>query len=154
MSFARIVMLALLLATAAPSGASRAEGVVPYWVVDGAIPAPLTAEPGNPGRGRAIVRDMGRVTCLICHALPIAEEPDHGGVGPPLSGVGARLSPGEIRLRLVDPKLLNPQSIMPAYYRVDGLNRVGAAYRGRTIYTPQEVEDVVAYLASLREGAP
>lgn len=154
MRHARTSLLALLLATAAVSGVAVADDVIRYRVVDGAIMEPLTAEPGNPGRGRTIVRDMGRVTCLICHAMPIAEEPDHGGVGPPLSGVGARLSPGDIRLRIVDPKVLNPQSIMPSYYRIDGLNRVGAAYRGRTIYSPQEVEDVVAYLASLRETAP
>lgn len=121
------------------------------WRVEGlAIPEPLTATPGNPARGRQIVRDINNATCLICHAMPIPEEPDHGDIGPPLHGVGSRLTAGEIRLRIVDPKHVNPDSIMPSYHRTQGLYRVLAAYRGRPIYTAQQVEDVVAYLVSLR----
>ncbi|MFN8721408.1 MAG: sulfur oxidation c-type cytochrome SoxX [Rhodospirillales bacterium] len=109
----------------------------------------LTDRPGDPARGRAVVRDLSKATCLICHAMPIPEEPDHGDVGPPLAGVGARLGSGEIRQRIVDPTIANPATVMPAYFRAEGLDRVGAAFRGRTIYTAQEVEDVVAYLATL-----
>lgn len=110
---------------------------------------PLTDRPGDPARGRAVVRDPTKATCLICHAMPIADEPDHGDVGPPLAGVGARLSVGELRQRIVDPTVANPATVMPPYFRTQGLDRVGAAFRGRTLYTAQEVEDVVAFLATL-----
>lgn len=116
---------------------------------DWEIAAPLTSTPGNPARGRQIVRDTTKATCLICHAMPIPEEPDHGEIGPPLHSVGALYSRGELRLRLVDPKRLNPDTIMPSYYRVEGLYRVLKQYEGRSIYTAQEIEDVVAYLATL-----
>lgn len=141
---------AIVLAAAAAAGV-RAEPLIVYRVVGDAIPEPLTETAGNPARGRQLVRDMGHVTCLICHALPIPEEPDHGAVGPPLAGVGSRATPGQIRLRLVDPKAVNPQSIMPSYYRVTGLNRVEAPYRDRPIYSAQQIEDVVSYLASLKD---
>lgn len=114
-----------------------------------ALEKPLTDDPGNPGRGRLIVRDTARATCLICHSLPIPEEPDQGQIGPSLAGVGSRLTPGELRMRLVDPKAVNPDTIMPSYFRTQGLHRVAEAYRGQTIYTAQQIEDVVAYLAGL-----
>ncbi len=116
------------------------------------IPEPLTAEPGNPDRGRLIVRDLSAASCLICHAMPIPEEPDHGDIGPPLHGVGARLTPAELRERLVDPKALNPDTVMPSYFRTEGLKDVLMRYRGRTIYSAQQVEDVVAYLSTLTEA--
>ncbi len=114
----------------------------------------LTDQPGNPARGRQIVRDQGAASCLICHGMPITEEPDHGNVGPPLHGVGSRYSVAELRQRLVDPRSYNPETIMPSYYRTDGLYRVLGRFDGRPIYTAQQIEDVVAYLAGLREPAP
>jgi sulfur-oxidizing protein SoxX len=131
-----------------------AEDLVSVRIANGAIDEPLTTSPGNPGRGRQIVRDMDRATCLVCHVMPIPEEPDHGAIGPSLVGVGSRFTPGQLRLRLVDPKALNPSTIMPSYYRIDGLYRVLASYRGKPIYTAQEIEDVVAYLASLKGSQP
>src|SRR5690606_16909357 len=101
---------------------------------------------------RQIVRDTNKATCLICHPMPIPEEPNHGDIGPPLHGVGGRYTLGELRLRVVDPKAINPDTVMPSYYRVNGLHRVLQRFRDRPIYTAQEVEDVVAYLASLKEG--
>lgn len=145
-----ILPLALLMPLFAIASAP-AQDVAAYSVVQGAIAEPLTREPGNPGRGRRIVADLAHVSCLICHALPIPEEPDHGAIGPSLAGVGGRYSAGEIRLRLVDPKALNPRSIMPSYYRVGGLQRVQEPYRGKPIYTAQQIEDVVAYLVSLKD---
>jgi L-cysteine S-thiosulfotransferase len=133
------------------AASSTADELVPYQIVGESIPAPLTATPGNPDRGRLTVRDVANVTCLICHKMPIAGEPDQGEIGPPLMGVGSRYTPGELRLRLVNPKALNPDTIMPAYYRVDGLNRVLPLYRDRPIYTAQQIEDVVAFLASLKD---
>jgi L-cysteine S-thiosulfotransferase len=88
--------------------------------------------------------------CLLCHAVPETGARFMGNLGPPLSGVGARLSPGQLRLRLVDTKRVNPDSIMPSYFKSDGLVEVAQAYRGKTILTAQQIEDVVAYLVSLR----
>lgn len=121
-------------------------------IVDGAIPVSLTGRPGDPAEGERIVRDMSNVSCLICHALPIADEPDPGNIAPPLDGVADRYTEGELRLRLVDPKAINPDTMMPAYHKLDGLNRVLAVYDGKTIYTAQQVEDVVAYLMTLHEA--
>ncbi len=146
----RAVVLAFLVLAALPKWAV-AESLVAYRIVDEAIAEPLTAELGDPVRGRRIVRDTSNVTCLICHAMPIPEDPDHGTIGPPLAGVGDRYSAAELRLRLVDPKILNPETVMPSYYRVDSLFRVPEAYRDRTIYSAQEIEDVIAYLTTLRD---
>lgn len=115
------------------------------------IGMPLTTSPGDPVRGRLVVRDLEKATCLICHAMPIPEEPNHGDVGPPLAGVGSRLTPAQLRQRIVDPVAVNPATVMPSYYRREGLNRVLARFAGQSIYTAQDVEDVVAYLATLRE---
>ncbi len=124
---------------------------VAYEIVDGGIPQPLTDGPGNRFRGELVARDPTRASCLICHAMPIPDEPDPGNIGPDLAGVGSRFTAAELRLRLVDPKMINPETIMPAYYSLRGLNRVEAQYVGETIYTAQEVEDVVAFLLTLTE---
>lgn len=129
---------------------ARAQAPAPVAIVDGGIPEPLTAQPGSPERGRLIVRDLSKASCLICHAMPIPEEPDHGQIGPPLEGIGSAYSAAELRLRLVDPKAINPETLMPSYYRVEGLRGVLARYAGQPIYTAQEIEDVVAYLATLK----
>jgi sulfur-oxidizing protein SoxX len=144
-------LAALVAALAIQVWPASGQEAAPLAVVGTEMPTPLTDAPGNPARGRQIVRDASKATCLICHPMPIPEEPDHGGIGPPLAGVGARYTPGELRLRLVDPKALNPDTVMPSYHRVEGLHRVLGRYQGRPIYTAQEVEDVVAYLASLRQ---
>jgi sulfur-oxidizing protein SoxX len=146
-------LAAFALLAAAPVPAQQAP-TLPAPEAPQGLSEPLTAEPGNPARGRLVVRDMARATCLICHELPIPEEPDHGRIGPSLLDVGSRLSPAELRLRLVDPKAVNPDTIMPSYYRVEGLYRVAEAYRGTTIYTAQQIEDVVAYLSQLQGAGP
>lgn len=113
------------------------------------MPTPLTSEPGSAARGRAIVRDTGKATCLICHAMPIPEEPDHGNIGPPLHAIARRTTSAALRQRIVDPTAINPATVMPAYYRSTGFHRVLARFSGQAIYTAQEVEDVVAYLMTL-----
>ncbi|MGE0079851.1 MAG: sulfur oxidation c-type cytochrome SoxX [Thiohalomonadaceae bacterium] len=121
------------------------------WRAEGlAIEQPLAGLRGDPARGRAVVIARDRGNCLACHMLPIPEEPAHGTVGPPLMGVGARLSAAELRLRVVDEKQVNPESIMPSFYlHPSHLHRPRPDMAG-TILTAQEVEDVVAYLSTLR----
>ena len=121
----------------------------PYTVVGEAIPQSLTGQPGDPARGRAIVIKR-ETTCLLCHSGPFPEERFQGDLATDLRGAGRRWTAGELRLRLVDATRLNPATIMPSFYRVDGLNRVAPAFRGKPILTAEQVEDVVAYLATLR----
>ena len=144
------LMLAATLVMAASADEQAADQAA-YQVIDNAIPDALTDTPGDPVNGRLIVRDATNATCLICHALPIPEEPDPGNIGPPLDGVADRYTQGELRLRLVDPKKINPETVMPAYYATYGLNRVLAQYAGEPIYSAQEIEDVLAYLMTLHE---
>jgi sulfur-oxidizing protein SoxX len=111
----------------------------------------LTGQPGDPARGRAIVVTRQRGLCLLCHAGPFPEERFQGDLAPSLAGVGTRLTEGQLRLRLVDGRRLNPETIMPSYYRTEGLVRVGPAWQGRTVLSAGEIEDVVAFLLTLRD---
>ncbi len=131
---------------------SPAAGQVVGFVLQGdAIEAPLAGLRGDPARGEAVVKNRETANCLICHSIPDPREPFMGEIGPPLAGVGSRLTPGQIRLRLVDPTRVNPGAIMPAYHRVDGLLRVDPRFAGRPVLNAQEIEDVVAWLSTLRE---
>jgi sulfur-oxidizing protein SoxX len=122
----------------------------PFAVVGDTIPASLTGEPGDAARGRALV--LNRVsTCILCHSGPFPEEKFQGDLAPNLAGSGSRWTPGQLRLRLVDASRLNPATIMPSYYRLTGLERVGSAWRGKPILSAEQIEDIVAYLATLRE---
>ena len=124
--------------------------VVPtYRAEGGGISAPL-AGPGDAARGRALVGARDPANCILCHGVADARVRFAGDLAPPLDGVGARLSPAQLRLRLVDSAILNPQTIMPAYYRIEGLTQVAPAYRGKTILTGQQIEDLVVYLSTLR----
>ena len=146
----RAGLLAALLAGLAPAaGAQVAPSEVS--VVGDAIPAPLTATPGDAARGRAIVANRSVGLCLLCHSGPFPEERCQGTLAPGLGGAGARLSEGQLRLRLVDGARVNPDTIMPSYYRTAGLQRVARAFDDKTILTAQQIEDVVAWLATLKE---
>ena len=140
--------LALLASTGAVAEGEELRG---YAVVSDAIPAPLTGTGGDPVRGRAIVVDRRLGSCLLCHTGPFPEEKFQGNLAPDLTGAGSRWSEGELRLRLVDPTRLNPDTIMPAYYRVEGLTRVARAWRGKPILTAGQIEDVIAFLSTLRD---
>jgi len=120
-------------------------------VVGDSIPGSLTGPAGDPARGRAIVVDRRLGACLLCHTGPFAEERFQGTLAPDLSGAGSRWSAGQLRLRLVDAIRLNPDTIMPPYYRVDGLTCVGSNWAGRPILTAEQIEDVVAFLSTLRD---
>ncbi|WP_349743824.1 sulfur oxidation c-type cytochrome SoxX [Roseateles cavernae] len=116
-----------------------------------AIPEPLQGLQGDAQRGRAIVASRQSGLCLLCHSAPIPEERFQGTLAPSLAGAGARWSAGQLRLRIVDSQRINPDSIMPAYHRVDGLNQVGRDWRGQPVLDAQQVEDVVAYLQTLKD---
>ena len=122
------------------------------WRMDNfAINAPLGGLKGDAQRGRQIVIDSHKGSYLACHEMPIPEEPFHGNIGPPLGGVATRLKEGQLRLRIVDEKQINPETIMPGYYRhPKHFTLVSDEYMGKTFLTAQEVEDVVAYLLILK----
>jgi sulfur-oxidizing protein SoxX len=113
------------------------------------IPAPLNGAKGDPARGRAIVANRQVGLCLLCHSGPFPEERFQSNLAPDLRSA-ARLTEGQIRQRIVDPTKVNPQSIMPAYYRSEGLTRVAPAFRGKTVLTAEQIEDIVAYLITLK----
>ena len=138
-------VLALMLATAtAPAHAGG------YAVVGDAIPAPLEGAIGDAARGRAIVADRTVGLCVLCHSGPFPELRFQGDLAPPLEGAGTRWNEGQLRLRLVEPQRTTPDTIMPAYYRTDGFARVAPAFAGKPILTAAQIEDVVAYLATLK----
>jgi len=135
---------------AACHGASAEDALRPFTVVGDAIPLSMTGTCGDPVRGRAIVLDRRLGACLLCHSGPFPEEKFQGSLAPDLDGVASRLSEGQLRLRVVDATRLNPDTIMPAYYRVAGRVQVGNAWRGKPILTAEQIEDVVAFLLTLR----
>jgi sulfur-oxidizing protein SoxX len=130
--------------------AADAQALRPYAVVGDAIPVSLTGAAGDAARGRALVVERTS-TCILCHSGPFPEQRFQGDVAPSLAGTGSRWSEGEIRLRLVDASRLNAATIMPSYYRIDGLSRVGRAWQSKPILTAEQIEDIVAYLVTLRE---
>jgi sulfur-oxidizing protein SoxX len=136
-------------ALALPTQAA-AQALQPYAVTGDVIAASLTGAPGDATRGRALVLNRAS-TCILCHSGPFPEEKFQGDLAPDLAGSGSRWSAGQLRLRLVDASRLNPATIMPSYYRVEGLTRVGPAWRGKPILSAEQIEDIVAYLVTLRQ---
>jgi len=140
------LLAAALLAACGPAGAQELRL---YTVVGDAIPASLTGTKGDATRGRALIVERSS-TCILCHSGPFPEQAFQGDLAPNLTGSGSRWSEGQLRLRLVDASHLNATTIMPSYYRVDGLTRVGASWRGKPILSAEQIEDIVAYLVTLR----
>ncbi|MEK9672584.1 MAG: sulfur oxidation c-type cytochrome SoxX [Rhodospirillaceae bacterium] len=135
----------------AKMGDKKEMKTIEYKVVDkSSIPASLTGKPGDPANGKKVVIDRKKGNCLACHVMPIPEQAYHGNIGPELNGVGKRYSAGELRLRIVNPKVINSETIMPAFYKNDGFHRVLKKFKGKTIISAQDVEDVVAYLMTLK----
>ena len=134
-----------------------AAALVAAWLLCGvahaqdSLPESLTGAKGDPPRGRAIVTNRAVGLCLLCHGGPFPEERFQGNLAPDLKGAGTRWTEGQLRLRIVDSGRINPASIMPAYHRTEGLTRVAPAYRGKPILNAGEIEDVVAFLLTLRD---
>lgn len=120
-------------------------------VVGDAMPRSLTGQPGDATRGRAIVASRQVGLCLLCHSGPFPQERFQGNLAPSLAGAGSRWSEGQLRLRIVDAGRLNPATIMPPYHRTEGLERVARAFVGKPILSPAQIEDVIAFLATLKE---
>ena len=135
---------------AAPCAIAQ-EALQPYTIDGDAIARSLTGTDGDPARGREIVANRLVGLCLLCHTGPFPEAPLQGTLAPDLKGAGTRWSTGQLRLRMVDSSRVTPDTIMPAYYRVDHLVRVAPSFRGKPVLTAAQIEDVVAFLATLRE---
>jgi len=120
-------------------------------IVGDAIPASLTGTPGDAARGEKIVTNRQVGLCLLCHSGPYPQERFQGTMAPDLKGAGVRSTEGQLRLRIVDAAKINRETIMPPYYRLDGLARVAPGFRGKPILSAEQIEDVVAYLMTLRD---
>ena len=135
--------------------------MTPWWVAVAALSAAgvevigdgapgRLAAAGDPARGRALVIARDPANCVLCHAVPDGAVRFAGNVGPSLAGVGTRWSEAQLRLRVADNLRVNPDTVMPSYYKVDGLDRVASTYAGKPVLTAQELEDVVAWLVTLK----
>ena len=142
MRFAAGFVAACCVVGAASGGAVRAQD---------SIPTSLTGAKGDPARGRAIVTNRQVGLCLLCHTGPFPEERFQGNLAPDLAGAGKRWSEGQLRLRIVDSSRINPTSVMPAYHRTDGLVRVAPAWRDKPVLNAEQIEDVVAFLTTLKD---
>ncbi|MGJ4929441.1 sulfur oxidation c-type cytochrome SoxX [Bradyrhizobium sp. HKCCYLS2038] len=141
-------LIAVILA--ALPAAAAAQELKTYAISGDGIPDSLTGQPGDAARGRTLLLARSS-TCILCHSGPFPEVRFQGDLAPSLAGAGGRSTAAQLRLRLVDASRINPATIMPSYYRVDGLTRVGSAWRDKPILSSQQIEDIVAYLATLRE---
>jgi L-cysteine S-thiosulfotransferase len=147
---AAAIMALALIAGVAGAPVARADELAAYRVSGDRIAEALGGTIGDAVRGRRAVLNRETGNCLICHQVREPYETFQGTLGPPLDGVGARLDVGQLRLRLVDQTLINPATLMPPYYRTEGLTRVGTRYRGKPVLAAQDIEDVVAYLLTLK----
>ena len=144
-----VVAAAITISAAFVAGA-KAEDLAPDKIIGDGIAEPLTGSPGNAARGRALV--LARTTtCILCHSGPFPETRFQGDLAPDLAGAGNRWTVSQLRLRLVDASRFNPDTIMPSYYRADGLVRVGRNFTNKPILSAAEIEDIVAFLATLRD---
>ena len=139
-----------MLAMCANSGGANSGGASSGGASSGGASSGGT-EPGDPASGRAIVMNRQVSACLLCHSGPFPDPHLQGMLAPSLSGAGSRLSAADLRLRLTDPARFNPDTIMPSYAATTGLNRVGKPWAGKPVLTTAQIDDVVAFLTTLRD---
>jgi sulfur-oxidizing protein SoxX len=142
--------VAAMIAASTLASSVAAQSLASTTISGDGIADSLTGTPGDAARGRALVADRSS-TCILCHSAPLPEVRFQGDLAPSLAGAGSRSTIPQLRLRLVDASRLNPATIMPSYYRVDGLERVGRNWQNKPILSAEQIEDIVAYLASLRD---
>ena len=146
-----VVALGFVLGLTNSTNAIAAEkNLVKFVINKGAIAKSLTGKPGNAASGRKLAINRKKGNCLACHVMPVPEQPFHGNVGPDLKGVASRLTEGQIRLRIVDPKFFNTESIMPAFYKNSGFTRVRKKFKGKAMLSAAQIEDLVAYTMTLK----
>src|SRR5215475_8615533 len=133
----RAGLLAVLIGMATTATQAQSPS---YVVMQDGIPKPIAEQRGDVTRGRAIVANRSVGLCLLCHSGPIPEERFQGNLAPSLAGAGSRWNESQLRLRLVDAAHFNPATIMPSYYRVGGLTRIGASWRGKPILSAEQIE--------------
>lgn len=146
-----VLLMGTIFITGPAVTSTAAEFDIAKARVDDGIPKSLTGKPGDPKKGRATAIHRKKGNCLACHAMPVPEQADHGNIGPDLAGVADRYSQAELRLRLVNAKLINPETLMPSYYKKTGFHRIQKKWKGKTIISAQDVEDILAYLDTLKE---
>lgn len=147
------LLWALCASASVASATSPAQRVKPYAVVGDAIENSLTGQAGDASRGAELIQQRHKSLCVLCHSGPFPDPHLQGTLAPDLSGIGERLSAGQLRLRIVDMKRLNPDSIMPTYYGIVANSketRVAEMWRDQPVLTAGEIEDLVAYLQTLR----
>ncbi|NBD29835.1 MAG: sulfur oxidation c-type cytochrome SoxX [Alphaproteobacteria bacterium] len=154
--------IALAAGMAMGAGMALADMVAPADVTFGDygdVEQSLTGVPGDPEAGREVMVSKSIGNCVSCHAAEdYADVPFHGEVGPALDGIGEYRTEAELRGILVNAKMTFPESVMPAFYKVEGFTRPGNAYTGKAaegpldpLLTAQQIEDVVAYLMTLTD---
>jgi len=155
------IALTTLLAVTFSAGALVASEVAPTDVAfeDGAVAQTLSGQPGDPAEGRKIVGSKKLGNCVACHAVTdLSDVPFHGEIGPPLDGAGDRWNEAELRGIVANAKMMFDGTMMPSFYKTEGFIRPGKAYTGKAaddtfgpLLSAQQIEDVVAYLATLKE---
>lgn len=154
------ISLSILAFAASTFGASAGE-VAPTAVVftDGSVEMSLSGAAGDPAEGRKIVGSKKLGNCVACHVVGDLEEvPFQGEIGPTLDGAGERWSEAELRGIVSNAKIMFEDSLMPSFYKTEGFIRPGKAYTGKAaddtfgpLLSAQQIEDVVAYLGTLKE---
>jgi sulfur-oxidizing protein SoxX len=127
------------------------QGLIVLVVFIGALPALSNELTGDSQAGRSLVASRQMGLCLLCHSGPFPEEPFQGNIAPNLSDLVANLSATQLRARIMNPAITNPQTIMPSYYQPEHLTRVSKPYQGQSILSLKEIDDVVAYLMTLKK---
>jgi sulfur-oxidizing protein SoxX len=146
-----LTSLLLWVAAGLAGGPAGAAAATTYEVIGDAVPTPLGGLQGSAERGRALVVNRREGLCLLCHSGPFPEERFQGNLAPNLAGAGSRWNAGQLRLRLIDTQRLNPDTVMPAHHRHQGLQQVATRLQGHTLFTAQQIEDVVSFLQTLRD---